>query len=577
MKLKAPKQWNLILFIETLFLLFTAKNVNSLSSRSSLLRNTYEGLYYPSDHVVILNNSNFQSNVYNSNSSWIIEFYSHWCGHCIRFSPLWKTVGKNLQNWQSLVKIAVVDCAGDDSPICRDHHVVYYPTLKYFSANSKPGTLGSDVKDVKDVAAMEKIILNLVEVEEREGRGSLWPNILPYSAEDLKNIWQAVAKNVKYIILVNESPDSIIGTSMIVNFQKVIELHIGRVLSNATNTTVTLSFLQRDNTETTITINNATSEIIEKTIKDKLKVQGVQVVLPDRRKDTEIKELPTISEVQMNNLEYAHKAGDVVFQLDLEKALRYSINHEVVMTANIDGEKMEALKNYLNVLVSYFPKKNNAVLYLLNLKELLENRTSITGESFRQYSTEFEKQHSPVFTGKEEWIGCQGSLNFLRGYPCGMWTMFHTLTVNFANMNNIQKQDDPLQVLKAMHGYIKNFFGCRWCKEHFVEMAEERHLFEVKSFDENILWLWRAHNQVNKRLAGDETEDPKHRKIQFPAASDCPSCRDGNDTWIESNVLAYLKNKYSYSGINFYESDLKTKNLHYIGENFVPYLYFNRK
>ncbi|XP_043462177.1 sulfhydryl oxidase 2-like [Leptopilina heterotoma] len=577
MNLKIIKHLNLILFIQALFLLFAAKNVNSLSNNSLLLPSNYEGLYYPSDNVVILNISNFQSSVYNCNSSWIVEFYSHWCGHCIRFSPLWKTVGKNLQNWNKAVQIAVIDCADDEnSPICRDNHVISYPTLKYFSANSKPGTFGSDVKDVKDVAVLETIILNLVEVEERAGRGSSWPNILPYSAEDLKNIWKSVAENVKYITLVTESPDSIIGTSMIMNFQNVKELHIGRVLANTTNTTITLSFLQRDKTETTLKINNATTDIIEKTIKDKLEAQGVHVVLPDTKKDTEIKEVPTISKEQMANLEYAHKAGDVVFQLDIERALRYSLNHEVAMSENIDGEKMEALKNYINVLVSYFPKKNNGIRYLLSLKELLKNRSSITGESFRKFSTAFAKQLSPVFTGKDEWIGCQGSLNFRRGFPCGMWTMFHTLTVNFANMNNIQKQDDPAQVLKAMHGYIKSFFGCRWCKKHFVEMSAERHLFDVKGFDESILWLWRAHNQVNKRLAGDVTEDPMHKKIQYPTATDCPSCRDGNDTWIESNVLSYLKNKYSYSAINFYESALKTNNLHYIGKD-VPYLYFSRK
>jgi thiol oxidase len=28
-----------------------------------------------------------------------------------------------------------------------------------------------------------------------------------------------------------------------------------------------------------------------------------------------------------------------------------------------------------------------------------------------------------------KWVGCKGSEPRFRGYPCGMWTLFHTLTV----------------------------------------------------------------------------------------------------------------------------------------------------
>lgn len=30
---------------------------------------------------------------------------------------------------------------------------------------------------------------------------------------------------------------------------------------------------------------------------------------------------------------------------------------------------------------------------------------------------------------KVEWVGCAGSQARYRGYPCGLWTTFHTLTV----------------------------------------------------------------------------------------------------------------------------------------------------
>lgn len=30
------------------------------------------------------------------------------------------------------------------------------------------------------------------------------------------------------------------------------------------------------------------------------------------------------------------------------------------------------------------------------------------------------------------WVGCQGSESHFRGYPCGLWTVFHLLTVQAA-------------------------------------------------------------------------------------------------------------------------------------------------
>lgn len=46
--------------------------------------------------------------------------------------------------------------------------------------------------------------------------------------------------------------------------------------------------------------------------------------------------------------------------------------------------------------------------------------------------------------------------------------MFHHLTVA---ADEQEKSTDPLEVLDAMHGYVKHFFGCTDCSRHFQEMA----------------------------------------------------------------------------------------------------------
>lgn len=60
---------------------------------------------------------------------------------------------------------------------------------------------------------------------------------------------------------------------------------------------------------------------------------------------------------------------------------------------------------------------------------------------------------------------------------------------------------DPLEVLQAMRGYVKSFFGCRPCATHFESMAQEN-VNKVTSLSAAVIWLWSRHNRVNNRLAG---------------------------------------------------------------------------
>lgn len=100
-------------------------------------------------------------------------------------------------------------------------------------------------------------------------------------------------------------------------------------------------------------------------------------------------------------------------------------------------------------------------------------------------------------------------------------------------------------------------------------MAEKRQMSNVSNRDEAVLWLWAAHNQVNRRLAGDSTEDPDFPKIQFPSMASCPSCHlnisqssahtisTGKDDlmqepvdWSRTHVLQFLKNIYHPEYLN---------------------------
>lgn len=61
------------------------------------------------------------------------------------------------------------------------------------------------------------------------------------------------------------------------------------------------------------------------------------------------------------------------------------------------------------------------------------------------------------------------------------------------------------------------------------------------------MYLWRAHNTVNKRLKGRETEDPRFPKVQFPASYLCKDCNVGEENenlnrQVEDYLIKYYTN-----------------------------------
>lgn len=213
----------------------------------------------------------------------------------------------------------------------------------------------------------------------------------------------------------------------------------------------------------------------------------------------------------------------------------------------------------------YSPLGDNGQRFLTDLNSYAENKTKLNGKELSDFVKALEKKHHPVFSSSQ-WIGCRPSTTGYRGYSCGLWQLFHYLTVQATNSD---KSHEPMEVLHAIHGFVKHYFGCTHCSKHFQEMAEKNDIWKVNTKDDAVIWLWSAHNEVNRRLAGDNTEDPHFPKLQYPSRDTCPQCfqkvipiqgstpTNDDDTphWDESEVLYYLRRVYSFFNLSRYGVD----------------------
>lgn len=210
------------------------------------------------------------------------------------------------------------------------------------------------------------------------------------------------------------------------------------------------------------------------------------------------------------------------------------------------------------ILYRYSPLGQNGRNFLQELQVYVMEATSLRGEQFEKRLKELESKWKPLFSSSS-WVGCLGTVKKLRGFTCGLWVLFHYMSVQAAEMDT---SNDPLETLQAVLGYVKFFFGCSECSKHFQSMAVTDRIYGVASKDDAVLWLWQAHNKVNQRLKGDQTEDPQFPKIQFPSFNTCTSCRrlpipssnhsgdeDGKE-WDKTEVLQYLKRIYSPQNVS---------------------------
>lgn len=465
-------------------------------------------------------------------------------------------------DWRDVIRVGAVDCANDaNNQLCRDLEVMYYPMIKLFPPNSVETALGETYEkgtvDEMRKAVVTKLITHQKSLDKVESRANLKP--LTHSNLD-DQLWNDLPSDVMYLVLVSEPEDSTVGSEVVLDLSRTKEviirllspsnLHLRQVvgIEQGSNGAVVV---ERDLSLTKLQLEDLTRITLNKAVRDFLISHGVEV-LPDLPV-SEVVIAPEVNigdvmaimqmEEEIKKQLQTKTLSTVAFQIDLEGAIRYSLKNEVPLHRNITGVQLNALKNYLNVLIKYFPIGHHGVDFLKHLNRVgIGEKEEVRGKEFRQAFLQLENEYKP-FLPEQGWIGCRGSKPEFRGYPCSLWTLFHALTVHEEIKDRHKAKEGP-EVVDAMAGYIKNFFTCSDCAAHFTEMAKTI-AGNVTTQNDSILWLWSAHNRVNMRLAGDATEDPEHKKVQFPSKEACPACHTTDGSWNQTEVLKFLKNMFS--------------------------------
>ncbi|CAI4228676.1 unnamed protein product [Auanema sp. JU1783] len=537
-------------------------------------------LYSPEDYVIQLDMSTFNDTVFcqgDDCTAHLVEFYSDWCGHCRSFAPIYKALANDVRGWQNVVRIAAMNCADPlNEAVCRDNDVQYFPYIKYYPRNVTEPLSGPALKTHQSIAEMRDDLTKFVMYDYALNHFEDWPtfdflgDILTYG-----DLWQGRTDSAQFMAIVFENhQSSLTGAQLLLDLNK----HKDRLAARRC--------LRYHALAEALRITDFPSLAIFK----KGERKPVLVVELRRLLLTEIENFLSVSDNDLQNIQFSSRKNRTdpceadpdkcqklfyVSETDILKAMRYAMYRETARTgAPLAGNNLTALHSFMNLLVDNLPvtsfstnqthldRTNRAVRVFARLRDFLESKGLESEIPIEDYQREFiaaEEAAGHPFPISSDWDHCRGSTPQFRGYTCGLWTTFHTLTVTAYNKAKESQVVDfqPLPILQSIRDWVGNFFGCNHCRDHFLKMTTSTFPMEtqVKTPEDVFMYLWRAHNIVNTRLRGRESEDPMYPKYQFPAPFLCSNCSteaNSDDSLVKEFLLDY------YSSIKPVSSSLSS-------------------
>ncbi|KAI1725925.1 erv1 / alr family domain-containing protein [Ditylenchus destructor] len=536
-------------------------------------------LYRPGiDKVVNLDQETFGDTVFNSSAATLVEIYKDWCGHCRKFTPVYRAFAKSVQNWNEYVQVAALNCADlHNRKVCNSTRQIgkkTVPSMKLYPPQSANFKDAFEFDPNRTVDEMRHLLVDTLMEQENKWKGGS-KSLLPVKVvvEDshcaslkdiLKEVWRKVSSaqitNVAAIFAETDGLNDAVALKLDLSpYKERLDVFLvdsnsklAEMLEIKTFPTVAL-FKKGDDSPVSITAldNSSASSIVHSAglspvgsqIEDKEDNSTKHDIVDCDKEPEECKKLYYVSE------------------RDMLKALRMALYNEVLNEDFREGKDFDNIKEFLEILIEEMKNSLRAHQLFEDLMGFLHSKEGDRKFTATEWNSTFldaEKKNEFPFPDKDaDWEHCHGTSIEFRGFTCGLWTAFHTFTVHsyLNGKNNGIDTDDatngtisPLKPLKAIQGWADSFFSCSHCRTHFLKMTQEEFPMDetkVKKPEDAFLYLWEAHNLVNNHLKGDQTEDPQFKKYQFPPAFLCNDCRTNEKDYDMKRVQEFLVEYYT--------------------------------
>ncbi|XP_031305400.2 sulfhydryl oxidase 2 [Camelus dromedarius] len=515
------------------------------------------------DAVWVLDSGNVRGATANSSAAWLVQFYSSWCGHCIGYAPTWRALAGDVRDWAAAIRVAALDCAEEKNhEVCRAYDIHFYPTFRYFKAFTKDFTTGENFKGPdRELQTVRQTMIDFLQNHTDGNRPPACPSLDPIRLSDILSLIDNPGG--RYMAVLFEGNSSYVGREVALDLIPYENVVVKRALNSdraflgklGVSSVPSCYLIYPNGSHGLVTVGKPLRSFFSSYLKSLPDVRKKSLSLPEKPSKEENPEAAVWREFDRSKL----------YTADLESGLHQLLRVELAAHKSLAGAELQTLKDFVTVLSKLFPGRPPVRKLLETLQEWLATLPldRIPYNAVLDLVNNKMRISGILLASRIKWVGCQGSWPELRGYPCALWKLFHTLTVQAGAhpkaLDGTGFEDDPQAVLQTIRRYVHLFFGCKECGKHFEEMAKES-LDSVKTRDQAILWLWKKHNLVNSRLAGHPSEDPKFPKLPWPTPDLCPDCHEeikGLNSWNEGQVLLFLKQHYSsHNLVDMYAADL---------------------
>ncbi|XP_052857299.1 sulfhydryl oxidase 1-like [Drosophila gunungcola] len=519
----------------------------------------------------------------------LVVFSSKSCHDCQSFASTFHKLFRQLHNWHRVLEIHKVDCE-ESSKVCQDYHIKHLPTLRFFHLNfqRERDGIGIEIRSRKSQDITNELA-TLLASNSHKGGSSHEPVFKSLqSKETLKSLFHK-DKHMKYLVLVFQPRHSKIGLKTLLEMLPHPEVAVRIVEDPQLFANFGLEpfaqklvLFDRKGVSHSMFPSQKTTKAYVDSLKKLLKTLGQRsrtVLRSSNRKnykapihkrspigedkadsnDSEEKEI-TLSQDNLRIIDYVLNNPSKIYQADIEMAIGTLLHVEIPKIKVIRGEALKALRRFFEVLIHLSPVSEKKRQLLRDLLTWLNKYDVLTGINFIDLVNCYETEYGMVFTAAD-FVGCRSTQALMRGFSCSLWHLFHFLTAEVTANSGVKLI--ATHVIQTISDFFRYFFPtCVSCSKYFEQIFKLQCISKMKNYDEEVLWLWRTHNAINKHLAYKRIEDPRFPKIQFPDSNNCPECRKNGNAWDKNAVLHYLRDIYSKPKLSLIGLNESTNSVH---------------